>query len=81
MSLFTKLFGDTTTALLKSAKPLVKKINSLEEEIKALPDAAFPQKTADLKARLEKGESLDDILPEAFALVREGSAHRRHCAS
>lgn len=73
MSLFTTLFGDTTSALLKTAKPLVKKINSLEEEVKALSDTAFPQKTADLKARLEKGESLDEVLPEAFALVREAS--------
>jgi preprotein translocase subunit SecA len=71
MSIFTTLFGNATTDLLKKARPLVKQINALEEGLKSLPDSAFPEKTAELKARLEKGETLDDILAEAFALVRE----------
>jgi preprotein translocase subunit SecA len=73
MALFTGLFGTSTTAFLKEARPIVKKINDLEEGLKALPDEAFPGKTADLKERLAKGETLDQILPEAFALVREAS--------
>ncbi len=73
MALFTGLFGTSTTAFLKEARPIVKKINELEEGLKALPDEAFPGKTADLKERLAKGETLDQILPEAFALVREAS--------
>ena len=72
MSIFS-IFQSTTQAFLKEARPIVKKINSLEEGLKNLPDSAFPEQTAALKARLEKGESLDDILPEAFALVREAS--------
>ncbi len=73
MALFTGLFGTSTTAFLKEARPIVKKINDLEEGLKALPDEAFPGKTAELKERLAKGETLDQILPEAFALVREAS--------
>ncbi|MBP7804928.1 MAG: preprotein translocase subunit SecA, partial [Candidatus Pacebacteria bacterium] len=73
MSLFSGLFGGSTGAFLSKAKPIVKQINSLEEGLKALPDTDFPLKTAELKARLEKGETLDAILPEAFALVREAS--------
>jgi preprotein translocase subunit SecA len=73
MALFKGIFGDTTTAFLKNARPIVAKINSLEEGYTALPDTAFPEKTAEFKTRLEKGESLDALLPEAFALVREAS--------
>ncbi len=73
MAIFKGLFGTPTTAFLKEARPIVQKINDLEEGLKTLADSDFPGKTAELKARLEKGESLDDILPEAFALVREAS--------
>ncbi len=73
MALFKGLFGTSTSAFLKDARPVVQKINDLEEGLKALADEAFPQKTGELKERLTKGESLDDILPEAFALVREAS--------
>ena len=73
MAIFQGVFGGPTSKFLASARPIVKKINSLEEGVKALPDTAFPERTAELKARLEKGESLDDILPEAFALVREAA--------
>ena len=48
-------------------------INSLEEAMKALPDEALAAKTSEFRRRLQKGESLDEILPEAFAVVREAS--------
>ena len=58
---------------LKEFKPLVGQINALEPEMKTLPESAFPEKTEALKNRWKEGESLDDLLPEAFALVREAS--------
>ncbi|MEE8433712.1 MAG: DEAD/DEAH box helicase, partial [bacterium] len=58
---------------LKEFQPLVEQINALEPEMKALPESAFPEKTEALKHRLKEGETLDDLLPEAFALVREAS--------
>ena len=73
MSVFDTIFGGTTQSFLKKARPLVKKINALEEGLQNLADSDFPAKTAELKARLAQGETLDDILPEAFALTREAS--------
>jgi preprotein translocase subunit SecA len=73
MSFLKKIFGDESTRAVKSVTPIVEKINALEPEVSALPPEAFPSKTASLKARLEGGESLDDILPEAFALAREAA--------
>ncbi len=71
MSFLQKIFGDENTRAVKSAKPLVEKINVLEPNITDLPPESFPEKTAALKVRLEQSASLDEILPEAFALVRE----------
>jgi preprotein translocase subunit SecA len=71
MSLFGKIFGDTSTKFIKTTDPIVAKIGSFEPAMEALTDADFPKKTAEFKERLVQGESLDDILPEAFALVRE----------
>ncbi|MFA6325065.1 MAG: preprotein translocase subunit SecA [Candidatus Paceibacterota bacterium] len=71
MSLFKKLFGDTSSKFIKNTNSLVSKINSLEADFSLLKDDDFPQKTLEFKDRLKKGETLDDILPEAFALVRE----------
>ncbi len=73
MSIVTSIFGNPTSKFLAEAKGIVKQINALEEGLKTLPDQAFPEKTNELKARLQKGETLDQILPEAFALVREAS--------
>ncbi|MCX6738934.1 MAG: hypothetical protein NT098_02660 [Candidatus Parcubacteria bacterium] len=73
MSFLKKIFGDENAKALKKIQPLIEKINSLEEEIQKLPPEAFPQRTADFRARLEAGETEDDILPEAFALVREAA--------
>ncbi len=73
MSLITKLFGTRSQRELKSIEPLVNKIEALEDEYKALTDAQLQAKTPELKARLAAGETLDDILPEAFAACREAA--------
>ncbi len=70
---FTKIFGTNNDRILKSLNPIVEQINTLEIQMQALSDEQFPQKTMAFKNRVKKGESLDDILPEAFALVREAS--------
>jgi preprotein translocase subunit SecA len=69
--MFKKLFGDPNARKLKRYQPDVVEINLLEEEIQPLSDEELAGKTAEFKQRLEKGESLDSILPEAFAVVRE----------
>ena len=66
-----KLFGDTSSKEIRKIMPLVEKIESLEEEYKALSDAELQAKTPWFKSRLAAGETLDDILPEAFAAMRE----------
>jgi len=68
----TKLL-DSNEKELTRIEPIVAKINSLEEEVKRLPDEKFAEKSAEFKMRLSKGETLDDILPQAFALVREAA--------
>jgi len=73
MSLFTKLFGTASQRELKSIYPIADKVEALEEEYKALTDAQLQAKTPELKARLANGETLDDILPEAFAACREAA--------
>jgi preprotein translocase subunit SecA len=67
------LFGDENTRKIKTLQPLVDKINGLESSISKLTDEQLKAKTQEFKDRLGKGESLDDILPEAFAAVREAS--------
>ncbi len=67
-----KLF-DSNEKEIKKLEPLVGEVNSLEEKVKKLKDSDFPKKTEELKKRIEKGESLDSIRPEAFALVREAA--------
>jgi preprotein translocase subunit SecA len=73
--MFKSIFGDETTKIIKNTKGIVARINSLESDMKALKTEDFLLKTAEFRERLSKGESLDDILPEAYALVRE-AAHR-----
>ncbi len=73
MGLITKLFGTYSERELKRVYPIADKIEALEEEFKALTDAQLTAKTAQFKERLANGETLDDILPEAFATVREAS--------
>ncbi len=73
MGLITKLFGTYSERELKRIYPIVDKIEALEDEYRALSDAELIGKTAQFKERLAAGETLDDILPEAFATVREAS--------
>ena len=73
MSLITKIFGTYSERELKQIYPIADKIEALEPEYKALTDAQLTAKTAEFKGRLANGETLDDILPEAFATVREAS--------
>ena len=68
-----KIFGSRNDRLLKHYRKIVAKINSLEAETKALSDEQLQAKTAEFKRRLANGETLDDILPEAFAVCREAS--------
>ena len=68
-----KIFGDSNDRELRRLQPMVDQINSLEPKMEGLDDAALAGKTAEFKQRLEQGESLDDLLPEAFAVVREVS--------
>ncbi len=71
MSLFSKIFGDESSKFIGNTQAIVAKINALEADISKLADEDFPKRTQEFKDRLAKGESLDDILPEVFALVRE----------
>ena len=73
MGLFTKVFGTYSQRELKSIYPIVDKITALEEAYKTLTDAQLQAKTPEFKQRLAAGETLDDILPEAFATVREAA--------
>ncbi|MBL6823556.1 MAG: preprotein translocase subunit SecA [Luminiphilus sp.] len=68
----TMIFGSRNDRVLRRIKKTVTKINALEEGMKALDDDALRAKTTEFKTRYEEGESLDSLLPEAFAVVREG---------
>jgi len=70
-AILTKIVGSHNERELKRIQPLVTRINELETGISQLSDADLKSKTPEFKARLEKGESLDDVLPETFAAVRE----------
>ena len=73
MGLLTKLFGTRSARELKKIQPLVDKILALEETYKALPEEELRGKTGEFKKRLSQGETLDDLLPEAFAAIREAA--------
>ena len=74
MSALTKIFGTHSDRELKRITPLVDKVESYRDEMKALSDEELRGKTKDYKERLEKGETLDDLLPEAYATVREAAS-------
>jgi len=69
--ILTKVFGSSNDRYLKQLNPMVARINQMEPDIQPLDDAALVAKTGEFKQRLENGEPLDDLLPEAFAVVRE----------
>ena len=70
-NILTRIFGSRNERLLKQYRAIVRDINALEPAISALDDAALRAKTGELRERVAKGEALDDVLPEAFAVVRE----------
>jgi preprotein translocase subunit SecA len=76
MSLISKLFGDPNEKVLKRIQPFVDAVNALEPSIQTLTDEQLKQKTTEFKERLEKGATLDDIMTEAFAVVRETSVRQ-----
>ncbi len=71
--LFQRLLGNNTEHELKKMRPIVQQINDLEPKMTALSDSSLQEKTFEFKKRLAAGETLDDLLPEAFAVVREAS--------
>lgn len=71
--LFQRLLGNNTEHELKKMRPIVQQINDLEPKMTVLSDASLQEKTFEFKKRLAAGETLDDLLPEAFAVVREAS--------
>ena len=73
MGFFSKMFGSYSDRELKSIYPIVDKIEAMADEYKAMSDTELQSKTPEFKTRLQSGETLDDILPEAFATVREAS--------
>ncbi len=73
MGLIQKIFGDYSSRELKSITPIADKIEAMADEYKAMSDAQLQAKTQEFKDRLQNGETLDDILPEAFATAREAS--------
>lgn len=74
-SVAKKIFGSRNDRLVKTYSKVVKKINALEEQCRALSDAQLAAKTTEFRSRLQQGEGLESLLPEAFAVVREAS-HR-----
>jgi len=72
-NLLTKVFGSKNERELKQIQPLVDKINALEPEVQALQDEQLKARTAEFRQRLDQGETIEDLLPEAFATVREAS--------
>jgi preprotein translocase subunit SecA len=73
MSIVTKIFGDANQKYLKKLEPIIEKINSFEPEFERFSNEKLKDKTKEFKERLKGGETLDNVLPEAFALVREAA--------
>jgi len=73
MSFLTKIFGDANEKYIGGLQPVIEKINSLEQRLEGFSDEELRAKTEEFKERIRKGQTLDDILPEAFALAREAS--------
>jgi len=73
MSILTRIFGDENKNYFKKLQPAVEKIGAVEKDLQGLDDAQLKSKTLEFKERMAKGQTLDDLLPEAFALVREAA--------
>ena len=78
LNFITKFIKSSNQKELDRIKKIVAKVNSLEVTVKSLSDEDFPKKTIELKDKLNKGENIDALLPEAFALVREASKRTRN---
>ena len=74
MGIFSKIFGSYSEKEVKRIIPIVDKIETFDESMQALSDDEIKGKTEEFKRRFQNGETLDDILPEAFAVVREASS-------
>ena len=77
LNFISKFIKSSNQRQLDRIAKIVKKINSLEETTKILDDSEFPKKTLEFKEKIKNGENLNQILPEAFALVREASRRKR----
>jgi preprotein translocase subunit SecA len=75
LSLLGRIFGSKQEKDVKKIRPILEQVNALRQNVHELPDEALKAKTAEFRARLQKGEPLDSLLPEAFAVVREAT-HR-----
>ena len=73
MSFLTKIFGDPNAKVVESIRPIIERINELEPSFTALTSEALRAKTHEFKKRLQEGETIDDLLPEAFAVIREAA--------
>ena len=73
MGLMQKVFGDLNSKEVKKLEKIADQVLSFEDQIRALSDGELKAKTGEFKQRLTDGETLDDILPEAFAVCREGA--------
>ncbi|MEC9249493.1 MAG: DEAD/DEAH box helicase, partial [Pseudomonadota bacterium] len=73
LSIARKLFGTANDRLVRRMKPTIDKINAMEPDLQSLSDDALKAKTQEFRDRLDQGEKLDALLPEAFAVVREGA--------
>ena len=77
LNFLSKFIKSSNQKELDRILKIVEKVNSFENKIKEIPDADFPKKTVEFKERLKQGENIDELLPEAFALVREASKRTR----
>ena len=77
LNFISKIFKSSNQKELDKLQKIVKQVNNCEDRIVKLEDSEFPKKTEELKSRIKQGSKLDDLLPEAFALVREASKRTR----
>ena len=73
VSVLSKLIGDSSEKAVKKFRPIAAKVNELEKSIQKLSDSQLRDKTEEFKSRLSGRETLDDLLPDAFAVVREAA--------
>ena len=78
LNFISKLIRSSNQNELNRLAKIVEKINAIEKDVEKLNDTDFPKETQKLKERIREGEKLDDILPEAFALVRDASKRKRN---